>query len=70
MADDYKGKNLGRKLMKKAEDYAISMNKGGILLTTHVANLRGQGLYERMGYEKMGMHKSGEILYLLRFDKA
>ena len=70
IADGYKGKNLGRKLMKKAEDYAVSMNKGGILLTTHVANLRGQGLYERMGYENMGMHKSGEVLYLLRFDKA
>jgi RimJ/RimL family protein N-acetyltransferase len=67
IADDYQGKHLGRTLMKTASDYALSLNKGGIMLTTHLANVRGQGLYERCGYERIGMHTSGEALYLLRF---
>lgn len=69
VAEDYKGKHLGRRLMKTAHDYALSQGKGGILLTTHVANIRGQGLYERCGYERQGMHTNGEVLYLLRFSK-
>jgi len=67
VADDYKGKHLGRELMTHAKNYATAQNKGGILLTTNVANLRGQGLYTRMGYQHLGMHTSGELLYLLRF---
>jgi ribosomal protein S18 acetylase RimI-like enzyme len=69
VADDYKGRNLGRKLMQTAYEYALSQNKGGILLTTHVANVRGQGLYERCGYERIGIHNSGEILYMLSFNR-
>lgn len=68
VAEDYKGRHLGGLLMQTAREYALSQNKGGILLTTHVANLRGQGLYEKSGYERMGIHSSGEVLYLLRFD--
>ncbi len=67
VAEDLKGKHLGRQLMQTASDYVKTQGMGGILLTTHVANLRGQGLYERCGYERMGMHSSGETLYLLRF---
>lgn len=67
VAEDCKGKHLGRRLMDTARDHAMSCGKGGILLTTHVANIRGQGLYEYCGYERMGMHASGEVLYLLRF---
>ncbi len=69
VAEDCKGMHLGRRLMQTARDYAMSQGKGGILLTTHLANLRGQGLYERSGYERMGIHTSGEILYLLRFER-
>lgn len=65
--EEFKGKQIGRKLMLFATDFVRSKNKGGILLTTHVANLRGQALYERVGYERLGMHHTGEILYLLRF---
>ena len=68
VSEDYKGRHLGRSLMQTAREYALSQGKGGILLTTHIANLRGQGLYERCGYERMGIHTSGEILYMLRFD--
>lgn len=68
VAEDYKGKRLGQKLLQTAYEYALAEGKGGILLTTHVANLRAQALYERCGYERLGMHASGEILYILRFD--
>ena len=67
VADDCQGRHLGRKLMQIAHEHALSLGKGGIMLTTHVANARGQGLYERCGYERIGMHTSGEVLYLLRF---
>lgn len=68
VAEDWKGKHLGRMLLEHAHGYAGSRGKGGILLTTSVANVRGQGLYSRMGYERLGMHAGGEHLYLLRFD--
>jgi ribosomal protein S18 acetylase RimI-like enzyme len=68
VAEEYKGKQLGRSLMQIAQEYAIAQGKGGILLTTHIANLRGQALYEKCGYERMGIHTSGEILYMLRFE--
>jgi ribosomal protein S18 acetylase RimI-like enzyme len=67
VAEDYKGRHLGRQLIETAHQYAKSKGKGGVLLTTHVANIRGQGLYERCGYERMGMHNSGEVLYIHRF---
>ena len=67
VAEDWKGRHLGRELMAYAEEYARSLRKGGILLTTHIANLRGQGLYEASGYEYLGVHTSGERLYLKRF---
>ncbi|MCL2462810.1 MAG: GNAT family N-acetyltransferase [Defluviitaleaceae bacterium] len=67
VAEDWKGRHLGRELMEYAADYACGLGKGGILLTTHIANLRGQGLYEASGYEYMGTHTNGERLYLKRF---
>ena len=67
VAEDSKGKHLGRELIRYAIDRAKMQGKGGIWLTTHVANLRGQALYERMGFARMGIHNSGEIFFLLRF---
>ena len=67
VAEDYKGKHLGRRLIDRAHAQALAMGAGGVLLTTAVSNLRGQGLYERMGYERLGTHSSGEFLYIHRF---
>ena len=64
--EDFKGKHLGRRLIQRATDYARENKKGGILLTTHVVNMRGQGLYDRMGFERIGMSNSGEVLYIWR----
>lgn len=67
MADGYKGKGLGAHLLAHAKEWAIENGKGAILLTTHIANLRAQALYERVGYERLGIHESGEIMYILRW---
>jgi ribosomal protein S18 acetylase RimI-like enzyme len=67
IAEDYKGRHLGRRLIAFAHDHAKKQGKGGVMLTTDYANLRGQGLYERMGYEKLGTSTLGSFLYLYRF---
>ena len=67
VAEDWKGRHLGRQLMSYAEEYCKQHGKGGIFLTTHMANLRGQGLYTRSGYKRLGTHSSGEILFFHPF---
>lgn len=68
--DGYKGKHLGKRLLETARQCAMEHHCGGILLTTHFANTRGQGLYQKMGYERLGQHTCGsEFLYLLRFPQ-
>ena len=68
--EDYKGKHMGTRLIAYAQKYAEEQGKGGIQLTTHVANLRGQALYEKMGFRRMGIYgSSGEIYYLFRYGQ-
>ena len=65
---DIQGMGLGTHLVDFAQKTARECGKGGIQLTTHVANLRGQMLYENMGFVCMGSCKSGtELFYLYRF---
>ena len=68
VSEDMKGKHLGGRLIQHAKDYAKQLGMGGIMLTTHIANLRGQGLYIREGFERLGIHSSGEQLFIFRFD--
>ena len=66
--EELKGRHLGRKLIKFAQDYALENGKGGIQLTTGLANARGQQLYEAMGFHRIGIHgAAGEWYYLFRF---
>lgn len=66
--EEMRGRHLGRELIAFAQRYALENGKGGIQLTTHTANLRGQILYEAMGFRKIGLHiGSGEFYYLFRF---
>jgi ribosomal protein S18 acetylase RimI-like enzyme len=67
LAGGYKGRGLGAHLLAHAKNWAVEHGKGGIMLTTHVANLRAQSLYERCGYERLGSHSSGEVMYILRW---
>ena len=64
--DDFKGHHLGRRLIAHAQAYAAAAGKGGILLSTHQSNMRGQMLYERMGFEAIGTEFRHELLYLWR----
>ena len=66
--DDLMGQGLGTYLMSKAIEMTRSEGKGGIRLTTHVANLRAQTLYESSGFICCGLCKNGtELFYLLNF---
>jgi ribosomal protein S18 acetylase RimI-like enzyme len=66
--DELRGLHLGRFLVEYAQKTAKESGKGGIQLTTHVANLRGQALYENMGFQCMGICKNGtELFYLYRY---
>lgn len=67
VAEHLKGQHLGRRLIETAHDHARRCGKGGVMLTTDISNMRGQGLYERMGYEKLGISTAGSFLYLFRF---
>ena len=66
--EEWKGRRLGGALLEHAAGWARARGCGGILLTTAQGNLRGQALYERCGFERLGIHSSGEVLYLLRFE--
>ena len=68
--DRWKGRHLGRKLMAYAETYCLQLGKGGIFLTTHLANIRGQALYLRCGYEQLGTSNWGEVLFFRSFPDA
>ena len=70
LRDDMRGKHLGRALVDFAIRTAKETGKGGIQLTTHVANVRGQALYEAMGFTLVGPCKNGtEFFYLYRFNE-
>ena len=66
--DDLRGMKLGGLLVDFAKEKVIESGKGGIQLTTHLANIRAQALYEEKGFVCMGITKNGtELSYLLRF---
>lgn len=68
VAEYMRGQHFGEKLIRTAEQWCREQGKGGIMLTTHMANVRAQALYERCGFERLGVHSaSNELLYLLRF---
>ena len=67
VTEKWKGRHLGRRLMATAVEWAKAANAGGILLTTATTNVRGQTLYERCGFERIGIYHDGEIIYLLTF---
>ena len=66
VTDEFQRKGIGKKLMAYAEKYAIENQKGGILLTTHIANTKAQSLYLKSGYEQLGL-SNHEIIFLLSF---
>ncbi len=68
--ENCKGMHLGRDLIGFLIRRAKALGAGGLMLTTHVANVRGQGLYSKMGFDRIGTSNDGEALYLLKFQKG
>ncbi len=71
VADDWKGRRLGTRLIRHATQYCKDNGYGGILLSTRFENVNAQRLYEKNGFERIGKLGDGDIeyLYVLRFDK-
>ncbi len=65
--EKYKGQHVGTFLLEGTLAMLKEKGYGGLLLTTAKTNLRGQALYEKCGFERLGVHESGEYLYLRRF---
>ncbi len=66
--DGFKGRHVGTDLTSYVVEECLSRGCGGILLRTAERNLPARGLYEKSGFENIGRHPSGEILYLKRFS--
>lgn len=65
--DGYQGRRIGTNLLRHVCEECLQEGRGGILLRTAENNLRGRALYEKCGFEQIGIHSSGELLYLKRF---
>ncbi len=65
--DGYQGRRIGTNLLRHVCEQCLGEGRGGILLRTAENNLRGRALYEKCGFERIGLHPSGELLYLKRF---
>ncbi len=69
VSDDMQGKGIGTGMINYLKNYLYSTECGGILLRTAQTNFKAQGLYEKCGFEKIGIHPSGEFLYILRLER-
>lgn len=70
LCDGFSGKGYGASVAQFAIDAARENGAGGVFLTTHVANVRAQALYEKLGFKLIGTCKdSTELAYLMKFEK-
>ena len=67
--DDFQRKGLGTAVLRYVKEYCADKGYGGLLLRTALTNLPAQALYQANGFEQIGTHPSGELLYLLRFHR-
>jgi ribosomal protein S18 acetylase RimI-like enzyme len=67
--DDFQGQGVGSFMLRSLFSLLQAQGFGGLLLRTAVNNLPAQKLYEKHGFERIGTHDSGEVLYLKRFNK-
>ncbi len=67
--DSSQGKGVGTAFMKEIFSDILSAGFAGLLLRTATDNIPAQHLYEKCGFERLGVHSSGEYLYLKRFAR-
>ena len=65
--EDWKGHQLGRRMLEWIDGWAEPKGYGGIMLTSVPANIRAHSLYVRMGYQYFGTHPNSEFLYIKRY---
>ena len=66
--DDMQRRGIGSGLIEYIKNFLFAKGSGGLLLRTAVTNTKAQGLYEKCGFEKIGVHPSGELLYIFRSE--
>ena len=67
--EEWQGRHIGTTMIQTALADLERRGYGGLLLTTATSNFKGQALYEKCGFVRMGVHTSGEYLYLHTFSK-
>lgn len=65
--EEWKGHQLGRRLLEFVDSWAKPRGYGGIMLTSVPANIRAHSLYARMGYAYCGVYPDSEFLFLKRY---
>ena len=65
--DGYQGRGLGGELTNRVLEECRKAGHAAVLLRTRADNVRARKLYESQGFEEIGTHQSGEILYIRRF---
>ena len=66
--DGWQGRHIGTGIVNAVCSECKAEGRGGILLRTAQSNLKAIALYEKCGFEPIGLHPSGELLYLKRFE--
>ena len=67
--DSAQGKGVGTAFLRAILDDIFFAGYAGLLLRTAQDNIPAQRLYEKCGFERLGVHPSGEYLYLKRFAR-
>ena len=67
--DNMQGKGVGTAMINYLKEMLKSRGCGGLLLRTAQSNIKAQKLYEKCGFERIGVHPSGEYLYILRLER-
>lgn len=65
--DKYQGQGIGKMLTEFVFTRLIADGYGGLFLRTSTENIPAQRLYEKCGFERIGVHPSGEYLYIKRW---
>ena len=70
--DSAQRKGVGTAFLQEILKDVFDAGYAGLLLRTATDNIPAQHLYEKCGFERLGVHPSGEYLYLRRkeFEKA
>ena len=69
VSDRFQKRGLGSALLDHVLKDCKYQAYGGLILRTATDNLSAQKLYESHGFEKIGIHDSGQYLYLKRFER-